>query len=746
MKRLLSLILSAILCASALASCAAPTSPSASSSSDAEAYLRSRIGDGADDCILASGDDAVAKYADLVSFRDDGYVIRRIGDQTAILAKTDDGLDRGVRYYVNHFAASDETYYAYGEGYRVKSLSVAGRDIADYVIRLAPDADYCHNYAASELQAYIEKTCGAHLDIVTSDAPHMIVLDRVMDDDPRFADLGYEGFTLEVASDGNLWIHGGEDRGCLHGVYKLLTDYVGWRFYYDDRNMDASTHSVEFLYEADSVDIPAGLNDTQVPSFPFRQLTRCVGSDMRPCENYPCFFTNRNLNGYHMTRAASHGIIEAYEQFYDDTSVRQPCFTDEDFVEFCKDYYRNQIDAALAAGQVIGRDLTYIDVAQHDTMSFCTCKNCTKLYKQDGYYTGAVLDFTNKMADMVAEEYSPEIYVLMLVYSGTTAPPKVTMPRPNVSGAYCYYNDVDKYCCYAHGADGEECRHNAPANPQVKNHTYADELSRWCEICTRMLVWYYPGNWYYDALAVPDSRTLYDDMRFFYECGVYGVYNCPSGCFTGYSATGTRPEDLFMSYVISQLGWNCDMTREEYDAMVYEFLGFTCGKDSAPYIADWYALRERWARDDCWTTHAWSNPDEILIFDQIRDDGDLAISLFDSAIALAESADAEDLMTKMSLTTLYSVLVASHTDHYISGDSAQKAHYTEIYNKLNALIKEKGFNVIGYDYKTAITELPEIGLNPGSAMTVTYRAKADWWNRINGDLRPGAVGLPEYAE
>ncbi len=734
MKRFISVLLAVLFSAGTLVSCAVNEHSSASvSSSGAEKYLVSRLGN-SDGCTLLCGDDALAYSADLASLRDDGYVIRRHGGETVILAKTDDGLDRAVRYYVNRFLPEGETNYSYGEGYRVGALTVAGRDISEYVIRIAPDADYCHKYAAEELCKYIEKACGVRLETVTEDAPHMIVLDRVTEDDPRFEALGYEGFTIEVDANGNLFIHGGEDRGCLYGVYKLLEGYVGWRFYGDDRNMDATMHAVEYLYEADSVDIPAGLCDTQVPSFALRQISRGFGNDTRFCENNS-FVGSKEFNGYHIIRAASHGIMYPYAEYYGEEASGQPCFTDEDFIESAKDYYRRQLDAKIDAGGVIGRDITYIDVAQCDSMSFCMCKKCTALYKKDGVYTGAVLDFTNKMADFAAEEYSPELYVLMLVYWGTTTPPKVTMPRPNVSGAYCFYNDVNKYVCYAHPISGEECRLCQPNNTKIGNDAYADELRRWCEICTRMIVWYYPGNWYNDALAVPDARTMYDDMRFLYECGVYGVYNCPSGCFTGYSATGTRPEDLFMSYALSHLAWDCTMSREEYDAMVYEFLEFTCGEDAAPYIDTFYDMRESWAREDCWSTHAWSRPDEILAFDRIVRDAEDAIYLFTRAEELACSADAEDLIRKMSMTTYYSVLVASHTPWFLNGTDAERARYEEIYDKMNALIEEYGFNMIGYDFDTAITALPEISTNPGSVMSVIYNYVPEWWNLINGNPR-----------
>lgn len=65
--------------------------------------------------ILASGDEAVDYYADLSSFTDDGYVIRQFGSQTMILGKTEDGLDRAVRYYLNSFINGESDYYVSGE-------------------------------------------------------------------------------------------------------------------------------------------------------------------------------------------------------------------------------------------------------------------------------------------------------------------------------------------------------------------------------------------------------------------------------------------------------------------------------------------------------------------------------------------------------------------------------------------------------------------------------------------------------
>ena len=137
MKRTVSLALAALLAASAV-SCAVP-SPAATSSdiSASVAFLDSRVAD-TSDIIVGDETTAASLGIDMTSFESGGYTIRRIDGQTAILGKTADGVDRAVRDFVKH--QSDADYeVTVGEGYRVKKLTVAGNDIADYVIVLPAD-------------------------------------------------------------------------------------------------------------------------------------------------------------------------------------------------------------------------------------------------------------------------------------------------------------------------------------------------------------------------------------------------------------------------------------------------------------------------------------------------------------------------------------------------------------------------------------------------------------------------------
>lgn len=60
----------------------------------------------------------------------------------------------------------------------------------------------------------------------------------------------------------------------MYGVYELLERYIGWRFFYNKQTDDYFTEAAEedlyYLYDSEHVDIPAGLSDTQLPSFTYR--------------------------------------------------------------------------------------------------------------------------------------------------------------------------------------------------------------------------------------------------------------------------------------------------------------------------------------------------------------------------------------------------------------------------------------------------------------------------------------------
>ena len=106
MKRIFALTLALIMLAAALASCAASPQTAAispritltsSDGADAAAWLTARLGEVPDQVVV--GTDADGYGVDVSALEADGYVIRNLGSEVALFARTATGLDRAVRKY-----------------------------------------------------------------------------------------------------------------------------------------------------------------------------------------------------------------------------------------------------------------------------------------------------------------------------------------------------------------------------------------------------------------------------------------------------------------------------------------------------------------------------------------------------------------------------------------------------------------------------------------------------------------------
>ncbi|MBO4344551.1 MAG: DUF4838 domain-containing protein, partial [Victivallales bacterium] len=72
------------------------------------------------------------------------------------------------------------------------------------------------------------------------------------------------------------------------------------------------------------------------------------------------------------------------------------------------------------------------EVSANDNPSECQCPGCLELVKKHGSYGGAVLDFTNRLAERVEKDF-PDIKIQMFAYeTASTAPTSGIKARPNV--------------------------------------------------------------------------------------------------------------------------------------------------------------------------------------------------------------------------------------------------------------------------------------------------------------------------
>ena len=400
MKRALSLIIAAIMLAASLASCAdrregAGLDPNITvTSSDAigaAKWLEERLDMFPDRIVL--GTDASAYDVDVSALEDDGYIIRRTGDELALFARTPDGLDRAARRYAKAVQAgdtvSDETFH---EGYRIEELRLTGNDISTYAIRVESSSDSVCSWVTKNVAGTFSELFGIACGFapeVSGKAEHYIVLRHVEND--GFKDSSYN-YHFE---NGDLIIEFAEIYGAKNGALLFLQNECGWT----DLIL-----GYDVLEEADLIDVPADLDVTVHPTLE-GGLCQCIRN---------CRSTLRKLNPSlaeysYKIPSAHHALGEIWATYYSKRHFgHYPCLTDEDVIETCVEDIVAHIEGRIAAGEKLGEDIYHIDLGMEDGdgngTTFCNCKNCQSVYLEEGAaWAGPMIRFANRVEEEVDE-------------------------------------------------------------------------------------------------------------------------------------------------------------------------------------------------------------------------------------------------------------------------------------------------------------------------------------------------------
>ena len=689
MKRTLPLILAGVMTATVLSSCAVPENGySLTASAGTEKFvslLEDRLTEMPDSLVIASGDDTKAYGVDVSAFVDDeGYTIRAEDGDVVILGKTDAALDRAVRQFAN-YGNNDNYIFTYGEGYRIGKLTVCGNDISEYAIVRPDDADECMLYAADELAKYVNLACSVALPeyseseyAAASDKPAKAITLTV-----DYPALGDEAFTVNVKADGNIDILGGRFRGGLYGVYGLLKD-IGWRFLGD---------GIEYLYEADTVDLTSDINRTEEPAIANRFASAypishdfSIGNRLNYHGRYVNAATMSKYGYYGVVREACHGLREFAGEIdwsgsYNGFNGSQPCFTDEGVLQAIEDHFRNYIETRLAAGDTPGKELAYIDVSQFDSDSsaFCSCTDCMQIIGREGSQSAVVLRMTNRMADMAAE-YSHEIDVLMLAYCGTNKPPRNERPRDNVKIAYCFYYVSNKAICSNHTIAGEAC-----GDGQYSNSYFYNEFEKWKSICPEysLQVWYYPMNGNEVAFLTPGYDTAFTDMKYFIESNVDCIMFCE----------GDNNDSILIT-ALASLVWDADMTEEEFYDLLEEYFSIVYG--NAGKLIYEYANMIVKAGDLVGCYNSWgSRALEKVDHGYIKSRFDYMVVLFDEAIKLAETEEIQNRIEILKARMLYMGISVVHEDRYVNGTDEDRVYIAQLYAEMHETFLKYNIIVIG---------------------------------------------------
>ncbi len=442
-----------------------------------------------------------------------------------------------------------------------KTITIAGNPLSLYKIVYGKNPD-----AARELQNYLARATGIELPMI-SDSEKSEYEIRVGQTNRIPAKLSYDGlvnhgFVFKVAG-GNLILRGNTPRGDFNAVYDFLDRYIGWRFVAKD---------ADFLKDPDgTADLPEGLLLKFNPPYEYRQLDWiCTHDDAWRRRNFENHLDYPWVGFVHTLGSLTETPIEG-----------QPCLSDPEMLERAKKNVRRLLDNNPQA--------KIISVSQNDNMKPCTCEKCLAADAEEGSPAGTLLRFVNAIADDIRDEY-PDVSIETLAYQYTRKAPLITKPRDNVIIRLCSIE-----CCFSHPLSDPDCE---------VNKAFQTDIIEWGKICNRLYIWDYVTNFPHYIPPFPNFRVLLDNMRFFAENHVIGMY--PEGNYQ--SESGEFAE--LRAYLLAKAMWNPYMTEAEYFAYMNDFLAGYYGRNAAPYIRKFidFTLRESEGRH----FNIWQKPFDII--------------------------------------------------------------------------------------------------------------------------------------
>ena len=461
-------------------------------------------------------------------------------------------------------------------------MCITQNGASDYVIVMPENADECLQTSAAELKDYIEKLSGAVLPVTEEsayDGGSAILLGgcalaaQLAPVDSEAA--GADGFRL--FSDGSrLVISGASSRGTLYGVYTLLEEYFGVRWF---------TPTLEVVPHNDTLQVDSALDRTVAPSFAVRR-NDCPGTN-------DAYRARTKMNVSFWNEMPEYGGALTYV-LWDvtlDTLVPDALFEQHpDYFALLSDGTRSTDHVCLSNPAVLPiavanakqailsceRNANYIHIGQKDNSNYCRCEKCTALYEKYGSVSAPTILFTNAFADALDDEF-PGFIFTFYAYGETDRPPKDLSLRcsANVAPVLCGLHKA----CRSHPltACGAQDNDESFLNLFGENEpVIAMDFADWVKVADTTYIYDYTINFLNSAQFFSNFETMQPTMEYMHDLGIAGyIYNCGDGHEAAFNE--------LRNYLLHKLQWDvhCDVAYHMTD-----FLNHYYGEAATPYIKE----------------------------------------------------------------------------------------------------------------------------------------------------------------
>ena len=441
-------------------------------------------------------------------------------------------------------------------------------DLTAVPIVTAVNAAEAERFAAEELRSYLSRISGRTFEIWTAPGPDIPAIFVGRDacisaglvPDP---DLTDDGFVIDC-DDRRLCLTGIHPRGTLYGVYAFLEDCLGCRFFSPD---------VETIPCLEAFALPP-VHIRKVPVLEYRSSSVFQLRD-------PLYAIKRGINGQDSQADPRTGGRVQYGQPYFVHTFCRHLLRPEEYFDTHPEYFA-EIDGKrirektqlcltnpdvlrLVTEQVLEDirsqpNARIFSLSQDDNYNGCTCPACRAMDAYEGSQSGSLLHFVNAVAEEVEKEF-PDVIIDTLAYQYTRRPPRHVHARRNVCVRLCTIE-----CCFLHPLT--ECTVDDPDAPRKDYaQSFRDDLIDWGKTCDRLYIWDYVTNFSHYWMPHPNFHVLAENIRFFAQNHVRGLFE--QGC----GAPGGGEMNDLRAYLLGKAMWDPDMdvrsARSEFLAAVY---------------------------------------------------------------------------------------------------------------------------------------------------------------------------------
>jgi hypothetical protein len=497
-----------------------------------------------------------------------------------------------------------------------QGLTLAQAGQARAAIVVGASASPSTRYAAEELQRFLGEMTGATFEIISDRdpaRPSEIVVganDRLkpLATSVDLPVLGEEGYVLRSVGP-HLVIAGGEPRGTLYGVYGLLEDHLGCRWFTPEVSRIPKTPTLRI----------GPIDEVRVPPLEYREpfVMDCFDGDW--CARNRMNSSAARLEEKHGGKVNYFGFVHTFasllptEKYFAEhpeyyslidgerrEDRTQLCCTNEDVIRLVTEEVRNRMRAHPEA--------KVFSVSQNDWINYCQCDRCTALAEAEGSQIGPVLHLVNAVARAVRDEF-PDKAIDTLAYQYTRKPPKTMRPEPNVIIRLCSIE-----CDFSHPFEDRATK---------ENREFCDDLEGWAKASQRLWVWNYNTSFSHYLTPFPNLLVRGPNIRYMYANNVRGifeqdVYTTLHGEFSPLSG-----------YLGAKLLWDPEY---DTDIAINEFLGGVYEEAARP-LRRYLNLIHDAVKNPRTNMHIWIGPDEPFLTEKLLDRADALMDKAEAAVA-----------------------------------------------------------------------------------------------------------------